>query len=199
MSEAIGIGPCSAIMSLTARDVGRRDRRVVGDEAADRVGLLRRRGGTRRRQPGEQRFHQRPERDAMIDVVADPHLAIAGVDRAAQVDVLRRDAEVGVRQQHAEQEQGIGGFDEARDLGIARDAEIGAEQRRLGQGQEATAHEARDRGQREAPGELRDLILDVVAPGLDPDHQRRRLGIFEPQEDLLGAFGERVRVRRRGP
>ena len=101
------------------------------------------------------------------------HLAVQGLDREAQVDALARDREVGVGHDHAEQQQAVGLLDRLRHLAVAGQPQVGAEQRDVLRREQAAPHEARDHGDRQAPGQLGYARLQIEAAHLHAHHQHR--------------------------
>ena len=182
----------------SARDVVRCNRGVVGDEPA-RVG---RGGGGRstaqRRGAGEQCLDQGCQGNVAVLVETHADLAVERLHGAAQVELARVHAEIGVAQDHAQQQEPVGAFDQPGDGGIAGDAQIGPGQGRPGGGQQAAAHEAGDHRDAELPGQFRDLGLEPVAAHLDVDHDHRPPGLRQAFHDLVGAGRHRVRVGRGG-
>ena len=146
----------------------------------------------------EQRVDQRFERDAGIDVVAEAHFAVEGVHRGAHVDLLLRDAEVGVAQDDAEHEQAVGALDDAAHARFARQAQIGTGERGVGLGQDAAPHEAGDRGDGELLRQPGDLLFQPVAAHLDPEQQRRAARGGEAREDFVRGRAGGPAVDRRG-
>jgi hypothetical protein len=170
--------------------------RIVGHQPP-RVGAARHfEGQLARCGARQQRLHQRRQRNVGVHVPAQPHFAIAGDDAAAQVDLLLRHREVGVRQDHAEQEQAVRVLHQLRHLRQPGHTHVGAHQRRIRIGQQAAAHEAGGHGQRQAPRQLGHLGLQAVAAHLHVHHQHRALGLLQALQHLVGAGGQRIRVHR---
>ncbi len=146
---------------------------------------------------GQQGVDQLGQRHIGIDMEVQAHLPVGGGDDAAHVDVARRDAEVGIGQDDAEQQQGVRVLHHLRHLGVAGHTHVGADQRRLGGGEKATSHEAGRHRQAEAARKLRYLGFQAVPAQLDAGHHHRRPRPAEAVEDLLGAGGHRLVVHRR--
>ena len=79
------------------------------------------------------------QRDVAILVEAHADLAVERLHGAAQVELAGVHAEIGVAQDHAQQQEAVEALDQLGDGRVAGDAEIGAGQGCAG-GREAAAH-----------------------------------------------------------
>ena len=149
------------------------------------------------RRAREQRVDQVGQRDVAILVEAHADLAVERLHGAAQVELAGVHAEIGVAQDHAQQQEPVGALDQLGDRRVAGDAEIGPGQRCAGGREQAAAHEGGDHRDAQPAGELGDLGLEPVAAHLDVDHDHRPLGLGQPGHDLVGAGGDGVGVGRR--
>ena len=169
--------------------------RVVRDQMSR---IDRRRRPPRRRamrlHPLEQRVDQRRERDLRVGVISERDVAVERADRASQIDLPCRDAEIRVGNDDAEQEQRIRLLDALRDLRGSGDAQIGSQRRRVRAGEEPASHHARHDGQAQPERERRDLRFQAEAAHLDADHQHRRACAGDSRQDLVDTGGERVAV-----
>ena len=179
------------------RNVVRRDRRFVGDQPARVLRAHHRALHSRLAGARQQRIDQRRQRDLRIDVVPQPHLAVVGDDGLAQVDLLLRDGEVGIRKDYAEQEQPVRVLHQLRHFRQPGHAHVGADQRRIRFHEQAAPHEAGRHRQRQPARQFRHLRLQAVTAHFHIDHQHRPCGRCQPLQHLVGAGRERLGIDRR--
>ena len=153
--------------------------------------------GQRRRGRLRVRAGHRPElaqRNVAIAVKAERDLTIRGLDRATQVELAGTDAEIGVAEDHAQQQQAVGTLDQLGQCRIAGDAQIGTGQGGIGTGQQAPPHERGDDRDRQLACQRGDAGLQAVTPDLDVDQQHRPVRRPQPRDDLVGAGGDGLRI-----
>ena len=157
-----------------ARHVEGLDGRAVAGEAARR--LHRRHRARRCQRPGalEQRLHQGSERDVGIGVEAQRHAPVQRLDGAPQVHAPRRHAEIGIAHDDAQQQQRVGILDQRGNLRRAREAEIGAQERRVRVLEQPAPHEGGDDGDAEAARECGHLRLEAEAAHFHVHHEHGR-------------------------
>ncbi len=129
-------------------------------------------------------------------MVADPHLAVEGEHGPPRIEPALRQREIGVGEDHAEQQQRVGLLHQPGDDGVTGGAEICAEQDVRSVLEQPASHEGRDDRNPELARQCRHPLLEIVPADLHVDEDHGGPGVRQFFDDLLGAFGERVGISR---
>ena len=122
------------------------------------------------------------------------HRTVTGQYGLPEIDLLFGNAEVGIRQQHAQQEQTIRALDQLRQGLLPGHPHVRApEVHRLSR-QQALTHKGRDHRYAQLAAQQGNLLFQPVTADFHPHHEHRGSCLPQGFDDLIGAGVQRIGV-----
>ena len=139
------------------------------------------------RQFAVQGQHQFLQRDVRIHVEAQGHRAVAGQHGLPQVDLFLGNAEIGIGQQYAQQEQAVGGLDQVGQGLFPGNSHIRAPEVHGLSRQQTLAHERGDDRYAQFAAQPGNLLFQPVTADFHPNHEHRGTRPSQGFNDLTSA------------